>query len=101
MKYLRNTHLFFFFNQKTKVNIAAQILNQSVTGALPFYMNTLHLPQFNDCQGTADFLYIADHLFDILNSRNKSARGMRGSLKPEAKLQQCYSFVKLIHILHL
>lgn len=94
---IKSTHI-YFHNQKMKVNLAAQILSKGVADALLFCKNTLHLPQFNDCQGTADFLYIANDLFDVLNSRNKFARGMKGALKPETEnrivpfLDKAYSY---------
>lgn len=79
---LRSTHM-QWKSQKMKVNLAAQTLSSSVGDALTFCKNSLHLPQFRECQPTIEFIYMTDKLFDVLNSRNKFARGMKSALKPE------------------
>ena len=51
---------------KMKVNLAAQVISNSVGNALELCL-ALNLPQFKGCKATVVFLKTFDHLFDILN----------------------------------
>ena len=82
-----------------KVKLAAQTFSASVADALEFCRDGLRLEQFENCQGTVDFLRLIDGLFDVMNSRNKFAQGMKGTMKPEtveatnAFLDRAYSYI--------
>ena len=86
-------------SQKMKVELAAQTFSSSVADALEFCRDGLRLEQFENCQGTVDFLRLVDGLFDVLNSGNKFGRGMKGAMKPETEettnafLNKAYSYI--------
>jgi len=86
-------------SQKMKVKLAAKTFRASVADALEFCRDGLRLEQFENCQGTVDFLRLIDGLFDVMNSRNKFAQGMKGTMKPEtveatnAFLDRAYSCI--------
>ena len=78
---LRERHL-CWQSQKMKVTLAAQTLSSSVADALEFCRDGLALAEFKNCEGTVKFLRLIDGLFDVLNSRNKFARGLKAAIKP-------------------
>ena len=95
---LKSAHL-CWQSQKMKVKLAAQTLGSSVADALEFCRDALDLAEFKNCQGTVDFLRMTDKLFDVLNSRNKYARGMKGAMKPETEatmsfLDEAHSYIE-------
>jgi len=53
-----------------KVNLAAQVLNNSVSDALTFVEDDLKLPEFSQALATATFCKYFNDLFDLMNSRN-------------------------------
>uniref|UniRef100_A0A1B0D956 Transposable element P transposase-like GTP-binding insertion domain-containing protein n=1 Tax=Phlebotomus papatasi TaxID=29031 RepID=A0A1B0D956_PHLPP len=57
------------------VQLAAQLLSNSVADALDICRTRLKLPQFVESEGTSKFLRIFNNAFDILNSRNLSHTG--------------------------
>ena len=63
------------YQQKTKVNLAAQVFSSSVADALEYCANTLKLKQFIGCDATVKFLSTTDCLSDIQNSQNPFAKG--------------------------
>ena len=63
-----------------KVNLAAQFISSSVANALYYCDTVLQLPQFKDCNATIMFLKVFDGLFDILNSRNPTGKGLKASM---------------------
>ena len=71
-----------FQNQKINVRLAAQTLSASVANALR-YAAEIGCDGLDDCEGTASFLCVADHLFDIFNSRSPVVKGLKGPLRPE------------------
>ncbi|GFN81903.1 THAP domain-containing protein 9 [Plakobranchus ocellatus] len=79
---LRKAHI-CWTTQKVKVNLAAQSFSASVADALEYCQDGLHLLDFQNVQGTVRFLRFVNHLFDVLNSRNQYAKGMKGPLKPD------------------
>ena len=82
-----------------KVKLAAQTFSSSVADALEFCRDGLRLEQFQNGQGTVNFLRLLDGLFDVLNSRSKFGHGMKGAVKPEADeatnsfLNKAYSYI--------
>ena len=70
-----------WWQQKMKVNLAAQTFSASVADAIEYCTNTLKLDQFQGSEATVRFLRTFDHLFDILNSRNPCAKGFKAALR--------------------
>lgn len=62
-----------FHNEKMKVKLAVQTLSASVSSALLF-CKTMKISGFEDCDATAQFCLNINNIFDILNSRNLSAK---------------------------
>ena len=75
--------------QKMKVKLAALTLSESVADALEYCRDSLRLLEFENCQATVRFLHTVHQLFDVLNSRNKFAKGMKGALKPHLPNGDC------------
>ena len=71
---LRQSHM-YWQAQKMKVKLTAQTLSKSVADALEYCRDVLRLPEFENCHATVTFLRTVDQLFDVLNSRNKFAKG--------------------------
>ena len=65
-----------------KVTLAAQTLSSSTADVLEFCRDGLALAEFKNCEGTVKFLRLIDGFFDVLNSRNKFARGLKAAIKP-------------------
>ena len=63
-----------FQKQKMNVRLAAQTLSASVTDALR-YASTIGCEGLDNCDGTANFVSVIDHLFDVFNSRSPVAKG--------------------------
>ena len=74
-----------WWQQKMKVNLAAQALSSSIADALEYCANTLKLRQFQGCEATVKFIRIFDRLFDVLNSRNPLAKGFKSALRMKNK----------------
>ena len=72
-----------------KVKLAAQTLSKSVADALEYCRDGLRLPEFQNCHATVRFLRTVDQSFDVLNSRQKFAKGMKGALKPDLPNGDC------------
>ena len=53
-----------------KVKLAVQFLSASVASILRYLKRILRLPQFQQCEATANFCQIFNDIFDRLNSRN-------------------------------
>ena len=70
-----------WWQQKMKVNLAAQTFSASVADAISYCRDTLKLPQFQGSEATVKFIQTFDHLFDILNSRNPCAKGFKAALR--------------------
>lgn len=68
---LRSAHI-EFRKQKMKVRFATQLFSKSVAQALEVCKKHLHLPQFQDCSATIEFISKFNDLFDIFNSKNMS-----------------------------
>jgi len=75
---LRTAHV-DFFRQKMKVNLAAQVLSNSVAKALEFCLS-IDMSQFYGCEATVKFIKTADRLFDILNSKNILAKNFKAPM---------------------
>lgn len=79
---LRRSHI-DYYNQKMKVQLAAQIFSASVANALLFCKNNLKLKEFQSCEGTIQFLRIFNDLFDIFNSKNMKQNGFKQPLNEQ------------------
>lgn len=71
-----------YFKNKMKVYLAAQTLSSSVADAIEFCNKQLQLPEFQNSEGTVQFIRVIDRVFDFLNSRNPLARGYKAPLRP-------------------
>ena len=71
-----------FHKQKMNVRLAAQTLSASVASAL-CYAAEMPCEGLDDCTGTADFISVIDHLFDVFNSRSPVAKGFKAPVRPE------------------
>ena len=71
-----------FEKQKMNVRLAAQTLSGSVSAALR-YASSVGCEGLVDCKGTADFVSIIDHLFDIFNSRGAFAKGYKSPIRAQ------------------
>ena len=95
---LKEAHI-KWWQQKMKVNLAAQTLSSSVADAIEYRTNTLKLPQFQGSEATVRFIRTFDHLFDVLNSRNPCAKGYKAALRKsnketwEAFLDETYHYI--------
>lgn len=59
-----------FNDNRMNVKLAAQTLSERVYNALQF-VEQLHIPQFQGCLPTAQFVFLFNNVFDLLNCRNK------------------------------
>ncbi len=95
---LKEVHI-KWWQQKMKVNLAAQTLSSSVADAIEYCTNTLKLPQFQGSEATVQFIRTFDHLFDVLNSCNPCAKGYKAALRKsnketwEAFLDEAYDYI--------
>ena len=95
---LKQAHI-MWWQQKMKVNLAAQTLSSSVADAIDYCRDTLKLPQFKGSEATVKFIRTFDHLFDILNSRNPCAKGFKAALRKstketwEAFFEEAYAYI--------
>lgn len=55
--------------QKMKVNLAIQLLSETVAEDLAFFRNYLSLDEFKESSGTSEFIKTMNSIFDIMNSR--------------------------------
>lgn len=69
-----------FDNHKMRVKLAAQALSKSVADAIVFCREDLKLPEFQGSEGTTDFIYLIDKVFDILNSRSPRQRWQKSAI---------------------
>ena len=74
-----------WWQQKMKVNLAAQALSSSVADAIEYCSDEQKYPQFQGCEATVKFIRLFDRLFDILNSRNPLAKGYKSPLRTSNK----------------
>ena len=77
---LRPKHLLWTKN-KMNVNLAAQLLSESVGSSLEFCAQE-HMANFIGCEPTVKFIRIVNGLFDVLTSRNLKAKGLKSPLQP-------------------
>jgi hypothetical protein len=86
---LRSGHL-QWFKKKMNVNLAAQLLSESVASSLEFCLKC-GIAGFENCQPTIKFIRVFNGLFDILTSRNLCSKGLKAPLQ-EKNLQEitCY-----------
>lgn len=70
-----------WWQQKMKVNLAAQALSSSIADAIEYCSDELKYPQFQGCEATVKFIRLFDRLFDILNSRNPLTKGYKSPLQ--------------------
>ena len=70
-----------WWQQKMKVNLAAQALSSSVADPIDFCRDVLKMKQFEGSEATVIFIRTFDHLFDVLNSRNPFAKGYKSAIR--------------------
>lgn len=56
-----------FDENKMNVPLAAQTISKSVANSM-IYLKNKRITEFENCEGTANFILIIDILFDIMNS---------------------------------
>ncbi|GLV46249.1 hypothetical protein CBL_12326 [Carabus blaptoides fortunei] len=61
-------------NEKMKVKLAVQLFSSSIAGALNYCDEDLNRPQFQESSATANFCFISDKLFDMLNTRKSLSK---------------------------
>ncbi|KAJ8047187.1 DNA transposase THAP9 [Holothuria leucospilota] len=81
---LKSAHI-QWWQQKMKVNLAAQALSSSVADALEYCASVLKLKQFQGCEATVKFIRLFDQLFDVLNCRNPFGREFKSALRVNNK----------------
>lgn len=69
--------------QKMKVRLATQLLSSSVADALEHCRSSLLFKEFQDCDGTINFINILNNVFDILNSHSIRPPGFKKAMCPE------------------
>ena len=95
---LKKAHI-QWWQQKMKVNLAAQVFSCSVADALEFCNQVMGDEEFKGCEATVGFIRIMNHLFDILNSRNPFAKGTKAALRLSNKaywnsfLDKAYGYI--------
>lgn len=70
---LRMRHL-QWQREKMKVRLATQTMSRSVSDAISYFREDLKAPDFQNSEGTSNFLLYFNNVFDILNSRNRFAK---------------------------
>jgi hypothetical protein len=70
-----------WWQQKMKVNLAAQVFSSSVADAIEYCNKDLKLPQFQGSEPTVKFIRLFDRLFDVLNSRNPCGKNYKAPLR--------------------
>lgn len=63
-----------------RVKLAAQALSKSVADAIVFCREDLKLRDFQGSEATSEFIYLLDQVFDILNSRSPTQKGLKAPL---------------------
>ena len=78
-----------WYQQKMKVNLAAQTFSSSVADAIEYCSTVLKLRQFQGSEATVNFIRIIDRLFDILKanpySRNPWGTGFKSAMRVQNK----------------
>jgi len=85
---LTNRHI-HYHNEKMRVKLAVQVLNETVNSALKYLHNTDS--EYKNGIATAEFFEYFNRAFDILNSRSKFSKALYGkplSLKTIEKYEQ-------------
>ena len=88
-----------WYQQKMKVNLAAQTFSSSVADAIEYCSSVQELKQFQGSEATVMFIRIIDLFFDVLNSRNPWARGFKSAMRVTNKmiwepfLNDAYSYI--------
>lgn len=71
-----------FEKQKMKVRLATQLFSSSVADALEYCRSQLSMQQFQDCEGTINFINIMNNVFDVLNSHSIRPPGLKKAMYP-------------------
>ena len=78
-----------WYQQKMKVNLAAQVFSSSVADALEFSTKVIKeeniKKQFVGCEATVTFIRVINRLFDVLNSKNPYAKGTKAPMSANNK----------------
>ena len=76
---IRKSHVEYTKN-KQKVKLATQTISKSTANSLLFCCSDLNLAQFQGAEATADFLFVFDQLFDIMNSKHPAQQFMKAPI---------------------
>lgn len=71
---LKSNHI-LYENRKMSVQLAVQLLSNSVSEAIDFCRDELRLPQFVGSEGTTHFIRVMNNAFDVLNTRKDTHVG--------------------------
>jgi hypothetical protein len=93
----KHTH---FQKNKMKVNLAVQVMSDSVSRSLKWaHANGINgFDNQGDIEATSRFLELHDKLFDICNSRSRYAFGLKAALCPENIAQAEVVFAAFINM---
>ena len=84
---------------KMNVELDAQTLSASVASATDFLQDESNVPEFEGSEETAQFIWKKHMAFDVLNSRNPFAKGLKASVTKhslptfEAVCQDLYQYI--------
>ena len=63
-----------------KVSYATQTLSKSLAASIAFLRDDLKLSEFSGSEATCEFLLVFNDLFDVLNSKSKYGKFLKGPL---------------------
>ena len=89
---LTSRHI-MFWQQKMKVSLSVQTLSSSVADSIKFCREILSHPDFENSQGTEEFIRLMDILFDVLNTSSPLGKGYKGPIN----LQRKVDTLKFLH----
>ncbi|CAL1294995.1 unnamed protein product, partial [Larinioides sclopetarius] len=71
------------WKREMKVKLATQVLSASVADALLYLEKDANLPEFRGCEATVEFIQCLcfNNLFDVMNSHNLLAKGLKGPMQ--------------------
>ena len=76
---LRQKHILWTKNKMSTV-LALQVLSNSVADSIDYCREVLGLKQFKGSEATTNFLRVFNNLFDVLNSKSKYGKHLKGPL---------------------
>ncbi|CAI6370914.1 unnamed protein product [Macrosiphum euphorbiae] len=89
---LTNKHI-YYYNEKMNVKLATQVLSNSVGNGLKF-CKSLGCDDFKDIDATAEFCFLMNDAFDILNCRSKYSKNPYCLALDEKQFEKYENFSK-------